>query len=289
MNMSKILPVSLTVLSLSAVCGTAMAEGVHTAYELATRAYVPGHINRVVLASDGDANIGTVRHANITPVLEEHADRGISLTTLGFGLTGYRDDMMEQLAVHGDGAYFFIGHRAEARRVLGVHLTGTLQLVARDTKVQVAFDPSAVERYRLVGYDNRRLADEAFADDSVDAGDVGSGHQVSAVYEVVLRDGGSPEAALGEVRLRHKPPGPDAPSTEEVVALGWPMVSLDQASSDFQLAVAAAGLAEALRGRLPRDELPGLAALADRAANPEHERHTELLEAFDLAMASLAQ
>lgn len=264
--------------------GTAMADGVFTAYALADDAYVPGHVNRVIVASDGDTNIGPRRHADLAPTLARYADRGITLTTLGVGARGYRDDMMEQLANRGDGAYYFLADDAEARRVLGVHLTGTLELVARDVKVQIAFDPDVVKTYRLVGYDNRRVADHDFANDAVDAGEVGSGHQVSAVYEVTLHEGAEGRD-LGEVRLRHKPPGPDAPSREEAVPLGVPSTDLAATSDDYRLAVAAAGLAQVLRGQLDPSHLPVLSELALGAANPEHDRHGELLEAFDLAPA----
>ncbi len=269
--------------ALSSSGGTAMAQGVVTAYELALARHQEGHISRVILASDGDANIGPSRHGDLTPMIAAYADRGITLTSLGFGLGGgsYRDTMMEQLANDGDGAYAFVPDLEEAADVLGAQLTGTLQVVARDVKVQVAWNADVVTSYRLVGYDNRRLADEDFADDAVDAGEVGSGHQVSALYEVVLRDG--VEGALGEVRLRAKRPGPESPSEAWTVDLGRPLVaSIDDASRSYRLAVATAGLAQVLGGQLhpPLLRLRDLEDLARGAANPEERRHRQLLQAF---------
>ena len=154
--------------------------------------------------------------------------------------------MMERLANDGDGVYFHIPDRREANRVLGTELTSTLHVVARDVKIQVAFDADAVKSFRLVGYDNRRLRDEDFANDAVDAGDVGSGHQVSAVYALDLRDNG---VDLGEVRIRYKRPGPESPSREIVAAIGRPVQGTLASTPDaFRKAVALAGFAQVLRG-----------------------------------------
>lgn len=276
--------------------GTAMADGVYTAYELASEALDEPRrwaglqlplggtssttaVHRVVLVSDGDANIGPSDPQGILPTIRDHAVRGITLTSLGVGQMGYRDDMMERLADEGDGAYHFIASRADADRVLGTELTSTLHVVARDTKVQVAFDPDVVRRYRLVGYDNRRLLDRDFRDDAVDAGEVGSGHQVTAIYEVELT---RPDAPLGEVRLRYKPPGPDAPSEEIVAVMGPSSVpSLEHASPSMRAAVAVAGVARVLRNEegFGRDRLPGLEALA-RSGGIDPTRAEELSDLF---------
>ncbi len=275
--------------------GTAMADGVFTAYELASRGLeapvrwagiqLPfggrgrDAVHRVVLVSDGDANIGPSDPSGILPAIREHAVRGVTLTTLGVGRSGYRDDMMEKLADEGDGAYFFLSNGREADRVLGRELTSTLHVVARDTKVQVAFDPDVVRRYRLIGYDNRRLLDRDFRDDAVDAGEVGSGHQVTALYEVELTD---PSQPLGEVRLRYKPPGPDAPSQEVVAVMGPSTVDrLEEASPSMRAAVAVAGVARVLRREegFGRERLPELEALA-RGTTVDPTRAEELWGLF---------
>jgi Ca-activated chloride channel family protein len=276
--------------------GTAMADGVYTAYALASEALdepvrwaglqlpVGGTssteaVHRVVLVSDGDANVGPSDPQGILPTIRDHAVRGITLTSLGVGRQGYRDDMMERLADEGDGAYHFLASKADADRVLGRELTSTLHVVARDTKVQVAFDPDVVRRYRLVGYDNRRLLDRDFRDDAIDAGEVGSGHQVTAIYEVELRQ---PDAPLGEVRLRYKPPGPDAPSDEVVAVMGPSTVpSLAAASPSMRAAVAVAGLARVLRKEVGfgRARVPALEALA-AGADVDPSRAEELGDVF---------
>jgi len=276
--------------------GTAMADGVYTAYALASEALdepvrwaglqlpfggtsTTESVHRVVLVSDGDANIGPSDPQGILPTIRDHALRGITLTSLGVGQQGYRDDMMERLADEGDGAYHFLASKADADRVLGRELTSTLHVVARDTKVQVAFDPDVVRRYRLVGYDNRRLLDRDFRDDTVDAGEVGSGHQVTAIYEVELAQTGMP---LGEVRLRYKPPGPDAPSEEVVAVMGPSTVpSLQEASASMRAAVAVAGVARVLRNEVGFgiEQLPELKRLA-RGAGVDPTRVEELDQVF---------
>ncbi|MFT4622534.1 MAG: Ca-activated chloride channel family protein [Myxococcota bacterium] len=265
--------------------GTAMADGIFTAYALAERMAVPGHINRVLVASDGDANIGPSHHAQITPTIRRYAKDGITLTTLGFGTGNYRDHTMEQLANDGDGNYTYVDDMREARRVLVDGLTGTLEVIARDVKVQVAFDPDVVESYRLLGYENRELEDADFDDDAVDAGEVGSGHQVTALYAVRLAKRNQP---LGEVWLRFKPPGPDAPSEVLSVPIraGVTDGALEKGSAPLRLAVAAAGFAELLRGQdSPYLTLAGVRDLAAGAASPEYDQHAELVWAIDRAMA----
>ncbi len=276
--------------------GTAMADGACTAYALASEALdepvswaglqlplggtsTTESVHRLVLVSDGDANIGPSDPQGILPTIRDHALRGITRTSLGVGQRGYRDDMMERLADEGDGAYHFIASRSDADRVLGRELTSALHVVARDTKVQVAFDPDVVRRYRLIGYDDRRLLDRDFRDDSVDAGEVGSGHQVTAIYEVELAQTGVP---LGEIRLRYKPPGPDVPSKEVVAVMGPSTVpGLSGASASMRAAVAVAGVARVLRHEVGFgvERLPELERLA-RGAGVDPTRSEELDEVF---------
>jgi Ca-activated chloride channel family protein len=172
---------------LAAGGGTAMASGIENAYRLASQTLVPGHVNRVVVLSDGDANIGATSHDQILKMIEGHKEKGVTLSTVGFGNGNYKDTTMEQLADKGDGNYSYIDSEEQARRVFSQQVGGLLEVVAKDVKVQVEFDPAVVASYRLVGYENRDIADKDFRNDKVDAGEVGAGHAVTAMYDVVLK------------------------------------------------------------------------------------------------------
>jgi Ca-activated chloride channel family protein len=207
----------------------------------------------VIIASDGDANVGIVDTASLSKLIRDHADTGISLTTLGFGTGNFRDHRMEQLADDGDGNYYYIDGMAEAKRIFIDQLPSTMEAIARDVKIQVEWNPESVHAWRLIGYENRAIADRDFRNDAVDAGEVGSGHSVTALYAIGMVPGATSELGLADVatvRLRYKPPGPDAPSTERAFV----MQSSDlhalpsQASADQQVAIAAAAFAERLRG-----------------------------------------
>lgn len=252
--------------------GTAMSSGVDLAYNLAAESFQPGHENRVIVLSDGDANIGPTSFDAILSQIRGHADRGITLSTIGLGTGHYRGTLMEQLANKGDGNHYYIDSPTEANRVFGEGLLGTLLTVARDTKVQVAFHPEAVRAYRLVGYENRDLADRDFRNDRVDAGEVGAGHDVTALYEVVLADGVSAASAgdLATVRLRWEAPGADTGVAKER-AYALPAAALvdsvAQAPADARVAYVAGTFAEVLRGSPHAEEvsLTDLIALAQDA------------------------
>lgn len=233
---------------LAAGGGTAMASGVENAYRLASQTLVPGHVNRVVVLSDGDANIGASSHDDILKMIEGYKEKGITLSTVGFGNGNYKDTMMEQLADKGDGNYSYIDSEEQARRVFSQQVGGLLQVVAKDVKVQVDFDPNVVASYRLVGYENRDIADKDFRNDEVDAGEVGAGHSVTAMYDVVLK---STAAAPVVVRLRHKTPDAkkDDPATETAYAMEASSLfaSFDEAPQTFRFASAVTGFAEILR------------------------------------------
>lgn len=162
------------------------SAGIETAYRLAEQARLPEGINRVILATDGDFNVGTVNHEALIQLIEQHRAKGISLTTLGFGGGNYNDQLMEQLADKGNGNYAYIDTLQEARKVLVDELASTLETIAGDVKVQIEFNPAQVTEYRLIGYENRLLAREDFNNDRVDAGEVGAGHRVTALYEITL-------------------------------------------------------------------------------------------------------
>ncbi|MEM8872933.1 MAG: von Willebrand factor type A domain-containing protein [Planctomycetota bacterium] len=161
------------------------AAGINTAYQLAAEYHKPHGINRVMLCTDGDFNVGVTDRDSLTRMLEDHAAKGTYLTILGFGMGNYRDGTLEYLSNKGDGNYAYIDTKDEAEKVLGDQLMGTLVTVAKDAKIQVEFNPAEVAAYRLIGYENRALKDEEFNDDRKDAGDVGAGHTVTALYEIV--------------------------------------------------------------------------------------------------------
>ena len=232
--------------SLGAGGGTGMSNGMKMAYDLAIAQKKPGHVSRVIVLSDGDANIGPMSHDDILKQIKAYVDEGVTMSTIGLGMGNYKDQMMEQLANKGNGNYYYIDSIQEARKVFGEQLDGTLQVIAKDVKLQVEFDPNKVPRYRLIGYENRDIADHDFRNDKVDAGEIGAGHTVTALYELELA--GAPESELGVVRVRHKKP--DAfKATEDA----FPIISAQfrdkvaDASRDFQFAAAVGTFAEILR------------------------------------------
>lgn len=172
--------------SLEAGGSTAGAAGINTAYEIAQEYFIEGGNNRVILSTDGDLNVGLSSEEELTELIEEKRDNGVFLSVLGFGTGNYKDNRLEALADNGNGNYAYIDSVDEAERVLVTEFSGTMFTVAKDTKVQVEFNPNNVSYYKLVGYENRLLNDEDFEDDTKDAGDVGSGQQVTALYEIIL-------------------------------------------------------------------------------------------------------
>ena len=170
---------------LSAGGSTAGAEGIVLAYQVAQRNFDPKGINRVVLATDGDFNVGVTSRSELVDLIEKQRDSGVFLSVLGFGRGNLNDAGMEELADHGNGNYAYVDSPAEARRILVQESGATLVTIARDVKIQAEFNPAKVQAYRLIGYENRRLADRDFKDDEKDAGEVGAGHLLTALYEIV--------------------------------------------------------------------------------------------------------
>jgi Ca-activated chloride channel family protein len=161
------------------------AAGIRLAYETAVAHFIPGGINRVILATDGDFNVGITSQGDLTRLIEGQARSGVFLTVLGFGTGNLKDSTLEQLADKGNGNYAYIDTLNEARKVLVEQMGGTLVTIAKDVKIQVEFNPAQVTAYRLIGYENRVLRHEDFNDDRKDAGDIGAGHTVTALFEVV--------------------------------------------------------------------------------------------------------
>jgi Ca-activated chloride channel family protein len=227
--------------------GTNMGSGMELAYREAVKWVRPGEVSRVIVLTDGDANIGNTTHADILKSVEGYVKEGVTLSTIGFGAGNYRDSMLEQLADQGNGNNYYVDDLRQARRVFEEQLTGMLQIVAKDLKLQVEFNPEAIRRYKLVGYENRVLAKQDFRNDKVDAGDVGAGHTVTALYEVELT--GARVETLATVRVRAK-----APEGESAEEQAFPVhreqlrQDFDLAPPSFRLATVAASFAEALRG-----------------------------------------
>lgn len=168
---------------------TAGGAGIKLAYDTARSHFVPGGINRIFLATDGDFNVGISDNKTLEGMVKAQRDDGITLTTLGFGQGNYNEAMMEKIADVGNGNYAYIDSEREAEKVLDDELSATMVTIAKDVKVQVEFNPAAVKEYRLIGYENRALAEEDFSNDAVDAGDMGAGHQVTALYEIAPANG----------------------------------------------------------------------------------------------------
>ena len=225
---------------------TFVADGLRLAYKMAVDNVEDGRITRVIVLSDGVGNVGDTGSGSILRQVQEHVDQGVTLTTVGFGMGNYNDVLMERLANDGDGSYHYVDELSEARRIFVEDLTGTLQVIARDAKVQVDFNPEVVSRYRLLGYENRRVADEQFRDDTVDAGEIGADHSVSALYELKLHD--DADGILGTVFVRYQDP-----DTSEVLEISRTLQrselssEFEDASPRFQLAAVVAEYAEILR------------------------------------------
>jgi len=242
------------------------AEGIERAYQLAHDSQVKGGINRVVLATDGDFNVGVVNFEALVDLAERQRAGGVALTTLGFGTGNYNDQLLERLADAGNGNYAYVDTLSEARKVLVTELSSTLFTIAKDVKIQVEFNPAAVLEYRLIGYENRMLAREDFNNDKVDAGEIGAGHRITALYEVVpvgktgrldpLRYGQQKPAAsdarasneLAFVRLRYKKPDADTSQLLEYPIAKSSVATLERLSPDFRFAASVAAFGQLLRG-----------------------------------------
>jgi Ca-activated chloride channel family protein len=250
------------------------AEGIQLAYAMAERARRSDGINRVLLATDGDFNVGVVDFEQLKDLVEEKRKSGVALSTLGFGTGNYNDQLMEQLADAGNGNYTYVDGLSEGRRALVQMRAATLQTIAKDVKIQVEFNPAAVAEYRLIGYENRALKREDFNNDQVDAGEIGAGHSVTALYEVALRGSGgervdplrfpgmwerpmaaiagtarSHEPELAFLRLRYKAPDGDTSKLIERSITRADMTrDLASASESLRFAAAVSGFGQLLRG-----------------------------------------
>ena len=243
------------------------AAGIKLAYQLAEQSFITNGINRILLATDGDFNVGTTNHDALMDLIEEKRKSGIALSTLGFGSGNYNDHLMEQLADQGNGQYSYIDSLLEARKVLVDEMNSSLFTVAGDVKIQLEFNPQVVSEYRLIGYENRALAREDFNNDKVDAGEIGAGHTVTALYEIrfakssnlavdPLRYGQHEPSTLtdisselGFLKLRYKNPGENKSQLiKTVLKKDQLLANVNHASNDIRFAASVAAFAQQLRG-----------------------------------------
>jgi Ca-activated chloride channel family protein len=266
---------------------TAMSSGIDIAYEMAWETFEEGHENRVIIMSDGDANVGNTSWEQMLANIKGYADRGVTVSTIGFGMGNYKDTLMEQLSNNGDGNNYYIDDRDQAQRVFVEDLGGTMVTIARDVKIQVDFNPESVYSYRLIGYENRDIADVDFRNDRVDAGEIGSGHNVTALYDVILRDGYARE--LATVRMRWETPGADKAATEKAFRFSHSALKETSylTSRSTRIAYSAATFAEILRGSPHAAEisLERLAKFATQAARPGNKDDMELVTLMNQAAA----
>lgn len=245
---------------------TAGAAGIEGAYRLAERNFDPKGNNRVIIATDGDFNVGISSDNGLERLIEKKRETGIYLTVLGLGTGNYKDARMETLADKGNGNFFYIDQLNEAKKVFGQELSGTLFTIAKDVKIQVEFNPKEVKAYRLIGYENRALRNEDFKNDKIDAGELGAGHTVTALYEIIpasgkplteeeelryqkpqLSETGQSSGEMLEVRLRYKQPK-ESKSTKIVHQVMDKGLRLDQSSDNFRWSASVAGFSLLLRG-----------------------------------------
>jgi Ca-activated chloride channel homolog len=253
--------------SLQAGGSTAGGQGIRLAYRTARENFLKSGNNRVILATDGDFNVGVSSNAGMEELIEEERESGVFLTVLGFGMGNYKDSKMEILADKGNGNYAYIDNIMEAKKVLVNEFGGTLFTIAKDVKIQVEFNPSIVQAYRLVGYENRKLRDEDFNDDRKDAGELGSGHTVTALYEIIpvgvdnkytgkIDPLKYQEQKTGDqrhfrdemmtVKLRYKLPEEDQ-SRLSMEVIGNRVTPFDKTSDDFRFSAAVATYGMLLR------------------------------------------
>jgi Ca-activated chloride channel family protein len=277
-------------------------QGIQLAYQVAREHYVEGGVNRVILATDGDFNVGLVDQQDLEDLVTRERKSGIALTTLGFGQGNYNDQVAERLADLGNGNHAYIDSEREARKVLVQELGANLLTIAKDVKIQIEFNPAVVAEYRLIGYENRMLATEDFNNDAVDAGEIGAGHTVTAIYELTpvgsqatrlppLRyaDDSAAQGKADEIaflKLRFKQP--DAEQSELIEQAIAKPAQIGDGSVQLQFAAAVAAFGEALRGGKYLDgfSYAKIAELARRAeGKDEYGFHAEFVELVNRAAA----
>ncbi|MBL8708554.1 MAG: VWA domain-containing protein [Rhodospirillaceae bacterium] len=286
---------------------TAGGEGIQLAYAKAREALIEGGINRILLATDGDFNVGVTDIGQLKEMIEEARKSGIALSTLGFGEGNYNDALMEQIADIGNGNYGYVDSLKEAKRLLVDSLGGTMMTIAKDVKIQIEFNPAVIAEYRLIGYENRALNREDFNNDAKDAGEIGAGHTVTALYEIALVGSkglsvdplryqvepdqtGEGEPIRAEefalLRLRYKAPDGDVSKLIETpLPSAWLKQERDP-SADDKFAAAVAAFGQYLRGgeRLGQFDLDQIAALARAGRGADEDGYrAEFIDLVELA------
>ncbi len=245
---------------------TAGAAGIKLAYQVAAKNFIKGGVNRVILCTDGDFNVGITNQSELVRMIEGKAKTGVFLSVLGFGMGNYQDSRLEKLADKGNGNYAYIDTIKEARKVLVTQMSGTLITIAKDVKIQIEFNPTRVAAYRLIGYENRILAKEDFKDDKKDAGEIGAGHTVTALYEVVPAGEKVETPAVAPLKYQTPARPTEAADSKEMLTLKlrykrpdgdkstlmeYPVADaggrFDKASADFRFATAVASFGMILR------------------------------------------
>jgi Ca-activated chloride channel family protein len=281
------------------------AAGIRLAYQMAEQHFIPNGVNRVILATDGDFNVGLASTEELIDMIQRKRKAGIALTTLGFGSGNYNDHLLEQLADEGNGNYAYIDRLSEARKVLSEELSSTLLTIAKDVKIQIEFNPAQVSEYRLIGYENRLLNEEDFANDKVDAGEIGAGHRVTALYEVSLVGSESLRLPprryqsnrsqsehrnstfnqeLAHLRIRYKLPGESTSSLIESPVMDSGINARGSDSFNFAASVAAFG--QKLRGGkyLEAFSYTDIAQLASQSRGSDpHGYRSEFMQLVNLA------
>ncbi len=285
---------------------TNAGSGIELAYNVAAEGFVKGGINRVILATDGDFNVGITNQSSLVELIEKKAKSGVFLTVLGFGMGNYKDSTLEKLADKGNGNYAYIDTAKEAQKVLVEQIGATLMTIAKDVKLQLEFNPATVAGYRLIGYENRLLRDQDFNDDTIDAGEIGAGHSVTALYEIIpagkevpgaqsvdplkYQSTPSPDRAAGSgdlftVKLRYKDPaGSESKLLEHPVQDRG--VGYEKASDDFRFAASVAAFGMLLRDSPYKGSTTWAAVLElaeDALGADKHGYRREFLELARLA------
>ncbi|WP_395018295.1 von Willebrand factor type A domain-containing protein [Dongia sp.] len=287
---------------------TAGGEGIQLAYAMAKQGRIDGGINRIILATDGDFNVGTTDIDALKKMIEENRKSGIALTTLGFGEGNYNDALMEQIADVGNGNYGYVDSLKEAKRLLVDQLDAMIQTIAKDVKVQVEFNPAVVAEYRLIGYENRALKREDFNNDQKDAGEIGAGHTVTALYEIALKGSkglavdplryGAAPAPTAEpgvkpeefafLRLRYKAPDGDVSKLIETPLATARLDKPESTNDELDFAAAVAAFGQKLRGgdHLKNYSYDQIAELAKAARGSDEDgMRAEFIELVEMSKA----
>ena len=264
-------------------------EGIQLAYAVAQQSFIKGGINRVILATDGDFNVGVTSQSELLDLIEQKAEGGVFLSVLGYGMGNYKDSTLEKLADKGNGNYAYIDTINEARKALGEQLSGTLMTVAKDVKLQIEFNPAQISAYRLIGYENRLLNKEDFNDDTKDAGEIGAGHTVTALYELIPAGVRLPSTQVDPLKYQSTSPAPSANASRDLFTLKIRYKQPDGDTSQL-LEFPVAGEGKPIAETSP--DLRFAAAVAEWGMLLRHSPHKAASSydaAFELATSALGQ